>query len=320
VWRQADKYGVPRICFVNKMDRIGANFFRCVDMMVDRLGTKPLVLQLPIGVESDFVGLVDLVKMKAVKWKDEALGAEFYEDEIPADMAEMAAEYHAKLVDMAVELDDAALEAYLGGEAPSVETLKKCIRRGTLAYKFVPILCGSAFKNKGVQPLLDAVVDYLPAPTDIPPVKGKKLDSDEEDTRAASDDAPFSALAFKIMTDPFVGSLTFARIYSGVLEAGSYARTPSRTSASASAACWRCTPTIARTSRRPAPATSSRWPASSTPRPATRCAMPTTRSSSSAWSSPSRSSRSRSSPRPRPTRRRWVSRSPGWRRRTRRSA
>jgi elongation factor G len=224
VWRQADKYGVPRICFVNKMDRIGANFTRCVDMMVDRLGTKPLVTQLPIGIESDFVGVVDLVRMKAIKWKDEALGAEFYEDEIPADMADQAAELHAKLVDMAVELDDEALEAYLAGTAPSVETLKKCIRRGTLAYKFVPVLCGSAFKNKGVQPLLDAVVDYLPAPTDIPPVMGRKVDSDEEEPRPASDDAPFAALAFKIMTDPFVGSLTFARVYSGVLEAGSYAQ------------------------------------------------------------------------------------------------
>jgi elongation factor G len=224
VWRQADKYGVPRICFVNKMDRIGANFTRCVDMMVDRLGTKPLVTQLPIGIESDFVGVVDLVRMKAIKWKDESLGAEFYEDEIPADLADQAAELHAKLVDMAVELDDEALEAYLGGTAPSVETLKKCIRRGTLAYKFVPVLCGSAFKNKGVQPLLDAVVDYLPAPTDIPPVMGRKVDSDEEEPRPASDDAPFAALAFKIMTDPFVGSLTFARVYSGVLEAGSYAQ------------------------------------------------------------------------------------------------
>ncbi|MBV8165369.1 MAG: elongation factor G [Alphaproteobacteria bacterium] len=224
VWRQADKYGVPRICFVNKMDRIGANYMRCIDMMVDRLGTMPLVTQLPIGVEADFIGIVDLVRMKAIKWKDESLGAEFFEDDIPADMAAQAAEYHSKLVELAVELDDAALEAYLGGEAPSVETLKKCIRRGTLAYKFVPVLCGSAFKNKGVQPLLDAVVDYLPAPTDIAAVKGKKLNSDEEDSRPVSDDAPFSALAFKIMTDPFVGSLTFARVYSGVLEAGSYAQ------------------------------------------------------------------------------------------------
>src|SRR5262249_48716570 len=152
---------------------------------------------LPIGVEADFVGVVDLVRMKAIKWKDESLGAEFFEDEIPADMKAQADELHAKLVDMAVELDDEALAAYLGGPAPWVEPLKKCIRRGTLAYKFVPVLCGSAFKNKGVQPLLDGVVDYLPAPTDIPSVKGKKVNSDDEDTREASDDAPFSALAFK---------------------------------------------------------------------------------------------------------------------------
>ncbi|MCX8505597.1 MAG: elongation factor G [Alphaproteobacteria bacterium] len=222
VWRQADKYGVPRMCFVNKMDRIGANFYRCVDMMVDRLGAKPLVVQLPIGIESDFAGIVDLVKMKAVLWKDESLGAEFYEAEIPADMLKSAKEYRAKLVDMAVEQDDAALEKYLNGEEPDETTLKKCIRKGTLAYAFVPVLCGSAFKNKGVQPMLDAVVDFLPAPTDVAAIIGKKVDSDEEIERQTSDDAPFSGLAFKIMTDPFVGSLTFVRIYSGVIEAGSY--------------------------------------------------------------------------------------------------
>jgi elongation factor G len=220
VWRQADKYHVPRICFVNKMDRIGANFFRCVDMIVDRLGAVPLVIQLPIGVESDFVGLVDLVKMKAIKWKDEALGAEFQESEIPAEMAEQAAEYRAKLVDLAVEQDDVALEAYLGGQEPDEETLKRCIRKGTVGFKFVPVLCGSAFKNKGVQPLLDAVVDFLPAPTDVPAIVGLKMDSDEEIIRKCSDDEPFAALAFKIMTDPFVGSLTFVRVYSGVLQTG----------------------------------------------------------------------------------------------------
>jgi elongation factor G len=220
VWRQADKYGVPRICFVNKMDRIGANFFRCVDMIVDRLGAKPLVLQLPIGVESDFVGVVDLVAMKAVVWKDESLGAEFVVGEIPAELADQAAEYHEKLVEMAVEVDDEAMEAYLEGNAPSVETLKRCIRKGTISSAFVPVLCGSAFKNKGVQPMLDAVVDFLPAPTDVPDVKGVKMDSDEPVTRRSSDDDPFSGLAFKIMTDPFVGSLTFVRVYSGVLNAG----------------------------------------------------------------------------------------------------
>jgi elongation factor G len=223
VWRQADKYGVPRICFVNKMDRIGANFFRCVDMIVDRLGAVPLVCQLPIGIESDFVGVVDLVIMKAIKWHDEALGAQYDTVDIPEELAAQAAEYRSKLVEAAVELDDAALEAYLGGEEPSVETLKRCIRKGTLAAKFVPVICGSAFKNKGVQPLLDAVVDYLPAPTDVAAVTGLKIDSDEEVIRKSSDDEPFSALAFKIMTDPFVGSLTFVRVYSGVLQTSSQA-------------------------------------------------------------------------------------------------
>jgi elongation factor G len=222
VWRQADKYGVPRMCFVNKMDRIGANFFRCVDMMMDRLGATPLVLQLPIGSESDFVGLVDLVKNRAIVWKDETLGAEFYETDIPDDLKEQAADYRTRLIEAAVETDDAALEAYLGGAEPSVEVLKRCIRKGTIALKFVPVLCGSAFKNKGVQPMLDAVIDFLPAPTDVENVKGVKPDSNEPDQRPTDDNAPFSALAFKIMTDPFVGSLTFVRIYSGTQQAGSY--------------------------------------------------------------------------------------------------
>ncbi|HEY0525808.1 MAG TPA: elongation factor G [Stellaceae bacterium] len=220
VWRQADKYGVPRICFVNKMDRIGANFFRCVDMIVDRLGATPLVVQLPVGVESDFVGVVDLVGMKAIKWRDESLGAQFDIVDIPADMAEQANEYRQKLVETAVEQDDTALEAYLGGEEPDEATLMRCIRKGTVAFNFVPVLCGSAFKNKGVQPLLDAVIEYLPAPTDVAAIKGVKMGTDEEIERHSTDDEPFSGLAFKIMTDPFVGSLTFVRIYSGVLSAG----------------------------------------------------------------------------------------------------
>jgi elongation factor G len=220
VWRQADKYGVPRICFVNKMDRIGANYMRCIEMIKDRLGAVPLVTQLPIGVESDFVGIVDLVKMKAVKWRDETLGAKFDEVEIPDDIADLAAEYRATLVELAVEQDDQVLEKYLAGEEPDADTLRGCIRKGTTSYAFVPILCGSAFKNKGVQPLLDAVVDYLPAPTDVAAIKGVKMGSDEPVVRHASDDEPFAALAFKIMTDPFVGSLTFARIYSGVLQSG----------------------------------------------------------------------------------------------------
>ncbi|HWI25793.1 MAG TPA: elongation factor G [Stellaceae bacterium] len=220
VWRQADKYGVPRICFVNKMDRIGANFMRCVEMIKDRLGAVPLVTQLPIGVESDFAGIVDLVKMKAIIWRDESLGAKFDEVEIPADMAELAQHYRAQLVELAVERDDQVLEKYLAGEEPDADTLRRCIRKGTTTYAFVPVLCGSAFKNKGVQPLLDAVVDYLPAPTDVAAIKGVKMGSDEPIVRHASDDEPFAGLAFKIMTDPFVGSLTFVRIYSGVLQSG----------------------------------------------------------------------------------------------------
>ncbi len=222
VWRQADKYHVPRICFVNKMDRIGANFFRTVDMIVDRLGALPLVIHLPIGSEADFIGLVDLIQMKAIRWKDETMGAEFVIEEIPADLKEKAAEYHARLVETAVEQDDQALEAYLNGEEPSIETLKKCIRKGTVSARFVPVLCGSAFKNKGVQPLLDAVVDFLPSPLDIGAVKAETVDGDKELIRNPADDEPFCGLAFKIMTDPFVGSLTFVRIYSGTLNSGSY--------------------------------------------------------------------------------------------------
>jgi len=221
VWRQADKYGVPRICFVNKMDRIGADFFRCVDMMVDRLGASPMVMQLPIGTESDFVGVIDLVLMKAIRWLDESLGAEFEYGDIPADLADQAAEYRQKLVELAVEQDDDAMEAYLEGQEPSVEKLKECVRKGAIVSKFVPVFLGSAFKNKGVQPLLDAVVDYLPAPTDVESIRGVSVDDESEIVRRTSDDEPFSALAFKIMNDPYVGTLTFVRVYSGVLETGS---------------------------------------------------------------------------------------------------
>ncbi|WP_372004219.1 elongation factor G [Tistrella mobilis] len=223
VWRQADKYRVPRICFVNKMDRMGANFYRCVDMMVDRLGANPLVLSLPIGSESEYVGIVDLVKMKAVVWKDESLGAEFEERDIPADLADRAEEYRQKLVETAVEADDEVMEAYLEGNEPDVATLKRCIRKGTLARQFVPVINGSAFKNKGVQPLLDAVIDFLPSPVDVPAVHGTAVDDPETTlVRESKDEAPFSALAFKIMSDPFVGSLTYIRVYSGVIESGSY--------------------------------------------------------------------------------------------------
>ena len=220
VWRQADKYKVPRMCFVNKLDRTGANFYYCVDSIIDRLGAVPLVLYLPIGIEGDFRGLVDLVNDRAIIWQDESLGAKFDYTEIPADMADKVAEYREKLIETAVEQDDDVMEKYLEGEIPDAATLKRLIRKGTLAQAFVPVVCGSAFKNKGVQPLLDAVVDYLPSPVDVPAIKGVLPDSEEEASRPSSDDAPFSALAFKIMNDPFVGSLTFTRIYSGKLEKG----------------------------------------------------------------------------------------------------
>ncbi len=221
VWRQADKYHVPRMCFVNKLDRTGANFDRCVQMIRDRLGARPMVMQLPIGLESDFVGIVDLVNNNAIVWLEESLGAKFEIREIPDELKDAAAAARTELIEMAVEQDDAAMEAYLEGNEPDVATLKRLIRKGTLSFAFVPVLTGSAFKNKGVQPMLDAVIDYLPSPLDVPAIKGVKLDGETEEARPADDSAPFSALAFKIMTDPFVGTLTFARIYSGKLESAS---------------------------------------------------------------------------------------------------
>lgn len=221
VWRQADKYRVPRICFVNKMDRIGADFYRCVDMIVDRLGANPLVMQMPLGAESEFAGVVDIMQMKAIRWLDESLGAQFEIIDIPDNLKDKAEEYRSQLVETAVEMDDDAMEAYLEGNEPSVETLKACIRKGTVKGAFVPVLCGSAFKNKGVQPLLDAVVDYLPSPLEVGAVNGVAMDGETPIKRNPDDSEPFSALAFKIMNDPFVGSLTFVRVYSGVLETGS---------------------------------------------------------------------------------------------------
>ena len=222
VWRQADKYGVPRMCFINKLDRTGANFKYCVQSIIDRLGAKPAVLYIPIGLEADLRGLVDLVENRAVIWKDESLGAEFFYEPIPEHMVEEAAKYRNELIELVIDQDDDAMEAYLEGNEPDVATLKACIRKGTLGHAFVPVVCGSAFKNKGVQPLLDAVVDYLPSPLDIEDVQGVKMDSDEKDSRPPEDAAPFSALAFKVMNDPFVGTLTFIRIYSGTLGKGTY--------------------------------------------------------------------------------------------------
>ncbi len=221
VWRQADKYEVPRMIFVNKMDKIGADFYNSVDMIRDRLGANPAVMQLPIGAESTFKGVVDLIKMVAIVWDDETLGAAFHEEPIPADLEERAAEFREQLIEQAVDLDETAMEAYLEGNEPDVETLQRLIRKGTCENTFVPIFCGSAFKNKGVQPLLDGVVDYLPSPIEVPPIKGIDVKTGEEIVRESSDDEPLSMLAFKIMNDPFVGSLTFCRIYSGKLEAGS---------------------------------------------------------------------------------------------------
>jgi elongation factor G len=220
VWRQADKYKVPRIVFVNKMDKLGADFDKSVESIRDRLGAKAVPIQLPIGSESALRGLVDLVRMKAVVWDNDGLGASFRDEEIPADLKAKAEEARNYMIESAVELDDEAMEAYLSGEEPSEEVIKKCIRKAVLTGAFYPILCGSAFKNKGVQPLLDAVVDYLPSPVDIPPTKGIDFRTEEEVERRASDDEPLSVLAFKIMDDPFVGSLTFCRIYSGKLETG----------------------------------------------------------------------------------------------------
>jgi elongation factor G len=220
VWRQADRYDVPRVVFVNKMDKIGADFFKCVSDIIDRVAGKPVCLQLPIGAENNFQGVIDLIKMKAIVWSGEALGAKFDEVEVPADLKDQAAEYRTKLVEAAVELDDDAMTAYLDGQEPDEATLRTLVRKAVQARAFHPVLCGSAFKNKGVQPLLDAVVDYLPSPADRGAVEGIDFRTEEPVTRKPSDDEPFSMLAFKIMDDPFVGTITFCRVYSGKVESG----------------------------------------------------------------------------------------------------
>ncbi|WP_417463135.1 elongation factor G [Kordiimonas sp.] len=221
VWRQADKYGVPRMCFVNKMDRMGANFERCVDMIKNRLGAKALIVQLPIGAESEYEGLIDLVKFKEVLWKGEDLGASYEYVDIRDELKDAAEAARLEMIETAVEADEALMEKYLDGEELTEEELKGAIRKGTTKSLFVPVLNGTAFKNKGVQPLLDAVVDFMPAPTDVEAIRGVDAnDVEKEIMRKSSDDEPFSALAFKIMNDPFVGTLTFCRIYSGVLETG----------------------------------------------------------------------------------------------------
>jgi len=220
VWRQGDKYRVPRIVFANKMDKIGADFFKCMDDIKTRLGAKPIAIQLPIGAENTFKGVVDLVRMKGVIWEDEALGANYKDIEIPADLLDDAKKHREMLIEAAVELDDTAMAAYFEGKEPDEALLKSLIRKAVITGAFFPVLCGSAFKNKGVQPLLDAVVDYLPSPLDVPPIHGINPDNGEDVIREPKDDAPLALLGFKIMDDPFVGTITFCRIYSGTLSSG----------------------------------------------------------------------------------------------------
>jgi len=222
VWRQANKYKVPRIAFVNKMDRVGADYFRVVGMLSDRLKTRPVVLQLPIGKEDTFKGIVDLITNKAIVWEDDSLGAKFHFEEIPADMVDQVAEYREKLIEAAADFDEKIMEKYLEGAEITPEEIKKAIRKGTISIDITPVICGSSFKNKGVQNLLDSVVEFLPSPLDVPSITGVSPKSGDEDSRKTADAEPFSALAFKIMTDPFVGQLTFFRVYSGVMSAGSY--------------------------------------------------------------------------------------------------
>src|SRR6202165_3804631 len=221
VWRQADKYNVPRICFINKMDRVGADFYHSVDTIVDRLKCRPIPIQLPVGAEDQFKGVIDLVEMKALIWLDETLGAEYDTVEIPADLLEQAKEYREKMIEAVAEFDDDLFTKFAEGETPTNAEIKRGIRKATIALKIFPVICGTAFKNKGVQTMLDAVVDYLPSPLDIPAVEGTDVDDhDKILTRRASDDEPFAALVFKIMTDPYVGQLAFFRVYSGSMKSG----------------------------------------------------------------------------------------------------
>lgn len=263
VWRQADKYNVPRICFVNKMDKLGADFYFTVDTIISRLGAKPLVMQLPIGAENDFIGVVDLLEMRALVWPGDAkgdvtMGASYEVQEIPADLQAKAEEYRAQLVETVAEASEELMEKYLEGEELTLEEIKAGIRKMTINSELYPVFCGSAFKNRGVQPMLDAVVDFLPNPLDVPPMIGHDPPRDEEKelTRKPSADEPFSALAFKIAAHPFFGQLTFVRVYSGHVEAGARWSTPPRARRNASASCSRCTPTRKCPSRALPPATS----------------------------------------------------------------
>lgn len=228
VWRQADKYHIPRIAFVNKMDRVGADFFNVIDMMVERLGANPCPIQIPLGSESDFQGVIDLINMRAIVWEDETLGARFHYEDIPEHFMDLAQEYRDKLLEKVSDVDDSIMEKYLMGDEVTPQEILMALRRGTLDLTLVPVLCGSAFKNKGVQPLLDAIVDFLPSPLEVPPVKGVNPDTGEEEVRITDPEEPFSALAFKVMVDPYVGQLVFFRVYSGTMTSGSFVYNPVR--------------------------------------------------------------------------------------------
>ena len=265
VWRQADKYSVPRICFINKMDKMGADFEHAIDTIRKRLNARPVAIQLPVGQEADFRGVIDLFEMKAIVWLDETLGAEFDTEEIPEDLKKKAQAFHNQMVETIVENDDDLLHKYMEGEIITPDELRASLRKSVIQLKVFPVLCGSAFKNKGVQPLLDAVVDYLPSPVDIPPIKGQDPDAPEKELeRPADDKEPFAALAFKIMTDSFVGQLAFIRVYAGGLKTGDSVFIPGRDAPSASAGCCGCTPTSAKKSAKSMPAISA---------PAWACAM-----------------------------------------------
>lgn len=265
VWRQAEKYNVPRMIFCNKMDKTGADFYRSVEMIKTRLGATAVVMQLPIGAETEFKGVIDLIEMNALIWRDRSLGAQWDVVEIPDDLKAKADEYREKLIETVVEIDEEAMEDYLNGIMPDNDKIRALVRRGTIDVKFHPMFCGTAFKNKGVQPLLDAVVDYLPSPLDIPAIKGIDFKTEAEIERHADDSEPLSMLAFKIMNDPFVGSLTLLVSTRASSKRVRLSSTRSRTSASASAVCCRCIPTAVKTSKKPLPATSLLWLASRKP-------------------------------------------------------
>ncbi len=293
VWRQADKYKVPRMCFVNKMDRTGADFFFCLDTIRDRLNCNTAVIQLPIGSESNYRGVIDLVRMKALVWQGEDLGATWDEIDIPDDMAEQAADYRVQLIEAVADVDDALMEKYLEGDDISEEEIRAALRTGTIDNRIVPILNGSAFKNKGVQPLLDAVVDYLPSPLDLPPIEGIDPKSGEAITRMADDSEPFSALAFKIMTDPHVGKLTYFRVYSGTLEKGGQVLNTRTTNTERIGRLLEMHANTREDRDTAYAATSWRVSVARTPAPATPCAIRPSRSCWRTWSFPTRSFTSR---------------------------